>query len=395
MPCYLGDLSIELILCICDFLEPVDIASLALSNHSLKSVSEMYFQRFPNHDLFKGTSSFKLTEEYRLDFLKMMDLKIPHFHFCFDCLGLHQWEKIKNFKYPIFTSYNAEERTPEENQCIGGKEPADQRGPFYLPVPVQFRFAHLQLVMRWFQHGPQFGISPDYLRYTEVRETIGYLGLKTTRLMSVEARVMTRELENLKSEPILCLRVQELRYSPKVPWEDIQTLWPNEEHMILTLWNQRQLRLNSNNRPQERSRSKILNLELYEPMVWEETEFTKWYNLGSGVSPDVLPNLADPNYSLSRDLVILGGDVANLGGTHWRFGDPDPYTRFEGNVLKFGRRGDTKPVDTLACDNNNLLYDDRYKLVMDSIGPGHWVLQGEDNHRSAWQRYEKLFGAAH
>ncbi|KAJ5983682.1 hypothetical protein N7481_005781 [Penicillium waksmanii] len=78
--------------------------------------------------------------------------------------------------------------------------------------------------MRQFQHWPSFGISPDSLRYTEVREAIDDLGLKTTRLRSVEARILPKGLETVKSKPILCLRVQELLYSPKVSWVETQSI---------------------------------------------------------------------------------------------------------------------------------------------------------------------------
>lgn len=303
-----------------------------------------------------------------------MDPKLPHFHFCFDCLGLHKWEDIKlpELKYLIISA-----EIKKDGLRIGGK-PARRRGPYYLPPPVQFRFAHLQLAMRRSQHGPSFGIRPDSLRYTEVRESIDDLGLKTTRLISVEARILPRGLETIKSKPSLCLRVQELRYSPKVPWVGTH-IYPNEQNMICRLLSRGEPRV----RPRERSRFKTLK---FEPMVLEKTESTNWINLGPGISPYVMTLLPDAIYARSSPqyrflLVGAGGIGSAQGATCWRFGDPHPYSQFEGHVLK--PRNDTISVDALASFNNYFLCDERYRLVMNSIGPSHWVLQGENEHRSA------------
>jgi hypothetical protein len=249
--------------------------------------------------------------------------------------------------------------------------------------------------MRWFQFGPDFGINPDSLRYTEVRECIDGLR-KTIRLISVEAKIMSEGLD----KPMLCLRAQEKRYSDiyyrleSDAWVETRK-YPNEHAMILSGLTFRprdyidDITEPRNSRPCRRSRFRN---SVYRPFTCPELEITRWINLGSGVEPDVFESQNETDaHPTSRCITLLEDDSPPSRQTHWCFGNPGPYSRFEGDFKEQPK--DTICVDDLACLNSYLLHGDRYRHLMKQIAPSHWVLQGENEHRSAWEEYEESFRA--
>lgn len=141
-----------------DHLSPVDIACLALCNRRL-----LFSLGSACDDLPKSRTG-GLEDGPRVDFLTRFSRDLPQYYLCHACLRLHLWHKVAlpgpKFKIPA---------------CVDSLDHSVHRlkQPIYIihypsHTYCKFHFVHLQLVMRRFYHGAQFGISVHSLLYTEV-----------------------------------------------------------------------------------------------------------------------------------------------------------------------------------------------------------------------------------
>lgn len=189
---YFETLPVELILLICKFLDRAEIASLSLCNHRLLDIGNR------NFNLLTESKFLRLRTKHRIPLLELMDSKLPHLHFCYDCLGLHGWH-VSQVKFSHATQPNHDYLA---TTCIGGNQSRRELPLYTLPLSgtpwYKQRFVHVQLVMRRLFLGPDFGVTPESLRYTEVS-----IHGAITSLLSVEARVTP-------GDPYLYLRIQRI-----------------------------------------------------------------------------------------------------------------------------------------------------------------------------------------
>lgn len=205
---------------ISDHLSVVDIACLALCNHHLMaSFIEMKsaFARFSNSRVVD------LNDAVRIDFMNRLALDLPPYYPCFGCLRLHPWRNIALPRpyfnlpgcfRPLYDSESYTDRTRAMNL---------ENYPSF--TTCAFHFVHLQLAMRRFYYGPEFGIPAESFSSTEVAAcpleigtlnprdllsafdrsiSIGELNQNVMRtLASIEARICP-------DPPGLCVRTQEL-----------------------------------------------------------------------------------------------------------------------------------------------------------------------------------------
>lgn len=357
----LNNLPAEIILCICDFLLPasiVSIASLALSNRRFLKILQTHVPSLKDKDRnpLKPTP-FRLGDRYRIDFLRLMDTKLPHLHFCFDCRGLHPWKEIK-VPGPVF-----EDSTTGPNEsCIryNPQSISQERGrplnllPLPYPTRYTFRLAHLQLVMRQFNHGPGFGFKPEDLRYTEV-QLREIWGVDIPFLMSVEAKIA----QIPEGQPSLCLRVQHLISAPRCwVWNSYMCShiryhgYPPPIYTGFAMC-QTWTEVCALCRTTYRFRS-VDYIQHPKHLI----KLTKWTELGTGTFIEGLDASTEPSLPKRPDM---------------------SYQLFEQPLAS-----DSVPeifVAQLSYMNESLLEDKRYAEVMEKVRPRYWVLQGDDKHR--------------
>ncbi|CAG7949259.1 unnamed protein product [Penicillium nalgiovense] len=180
-PITLSDLPLELLLMVAEDLSPVDVACLALCNRRLLSSLGSACCNLP-----KGRTGGP-EDGPRIDFLTRPKFKLPA---CVESLD----RSVHRLKKPLYIIHY----------------PSHAYYKFY--------FVHLQLAMRRFYNGAQFGIPVQSLLYTEVgTNPITYQAPKPTKprneeefqcshmttLLSVDARICS-------NPPGLYLRTQEL-----------------------------------------------------------------------------------------------------------------------------------------------------------------------------------------
>lgn len=220
-PTTLPDLPLELLLMISHHLSPVDIACLALCNHRL------LFSLGSACDDLPQNRTGGPEDGPRIDLLTCLSRELPQYYLCHACLRLHLWAKVAlpgpKFKVPA---------------CV---ESLDQslyrlKKPLYVVhypshAYYKFHFVHLQLVMRRFYYGAEFGIPVQSLLYTEVetnlitdqamkntkpQEEEEFQSSHMTTLLSVDARICS-------NPPSFYLRTQELAVVRK---QNLSLLFP-------------------------------------------------------------------------------------------------------------------------------------------------------------------------
>lgn len=200
---------VELLLMVTDYLSPVDAACTALCSHQLFL------------GLRKAILRVSKDTQMRLDLLTRTSqhLKLKQYYLCFDCAQLHSCHKIalsSPFSGPPNCSNSSpRDRCPTSNTVY----------PCY--TSFDFRSVHIQLAMKRFYHGPDFGIAVEDLCYTEISNwplgengrlqstftissTVQLHGSFLASLKSVEARICPAPLG-----PSLYLRVQEMTMTRK------------------------------------------------------------------------------------------------------------------------------------------------------------------------------------
>lgn len=192
------DLPPELLLMISDLLPLVDVVCFSLCSHSLFSLlgKKGRILLKPKSDkvwpeaVMPNRNPLVWNEDREL-FLTRLSRDQLRYFFCFYCAYLHPWEKIQP-PGPAFRP-NTPLQCQTKNTAYTLSIPS--MAPYY-----RVSYSHVQLAMRRFYHGPDYGISTKSLSYTEVLLE-PYKPI--TALLSVEARIC-------RESPSLCMRIQHL-----------------------------------------------------------------------------------------------------------------------------------------------------------------------------------------
>lgn len=366
-PTNLPDLPLELLLLISEHLSLVDVACLSLCNHDLMEcfasrAEHSFTQYIPNT---RGPE-----DERRIVFLTSLSRDLPQYYLCYSCLRLHPWRSVALPK-PWF----------DPRQCF--KSMDDKYWPLTRPLTLdhfptytflEIHFIHLQLVMRRFYYGPQFGISPESLFYIEVAVHDPDPLFKTsaepvTSLMSIEARIYP-------TAPSLCLRIQELA---AVKQHNVWGLFPEVEPMSICgnmgphrFSNVVKAHIESycssgqaSTRPADYGRCPECNtsykLELRE---LDQANIclvvTRWLDLGPGLNPNDVRWKTHVDYSCG-----LNGHAHEL---------IDSRQRFENDSVQ---AADSFSEEAAYRRNVSLLQDQKYRRAMTPITTQKWVMRPE------------------
>ncbi|CAG7936637.1 unnamed protein product [Penicillium salamii] len=177
----LTDLPLEMLWKISENLSSADIACLALTNRQLlSSFVDTAFENFqsyrtpPDRDTSPDHHCFdeirlnpqsrppvnRSRDNARVDLLSRISRDQPNYYLCFDCLQLHFWKRVERLTW----------ENVKFTHDTHGLSPLDLR--LQQPLAIshyptdslhELHFAHLQLVMRRFYHGPEFGIPVESL----------------------------------------------------------------------------------------------------------------------------------------------------------------------------------------------------------------------------------------
>lgn len=203
----LTGLPFELLLNIFDFLSPADRACLALCCHELMNIVTQGGAK-PLKSLLAGHKDGDTDSELYL-FLNRLSNDLPDYFSCIPCAELHLWKKVQHPGRMLFS----------KGVCCMSKmsQPYfhiadwDLSDAHYCLDPV-----HVQLAIRRYLRGPQYGIAAESLSYTEVRpeypevnksflpERGMFFRRHTATVTSIDACVFPDPAS-------LCLRVQSLR----------------------------------------------------------------------------------------------------------------------------------------------------------------------------------------
>lgn len=192
---FLQRLPTELVLLICAHLSYIDTTCLALCCHAA------LFKIGQDSLLF---SKIKDSDE-RKEFLTRISRDIPAYYFCHSCFNLHEWASVS---MPWLSNKRSWARCvyydefPSLSMIMG----TNRR----VPSSYFLRFVHLQLAMRIYHYGPEYGIPADCLDYVEVSQP--YHGDGVTTLLRVEARICPQQEDS--NESSLCLRNQQCAIMP-------------------------------------------------------------------------------------------------------------------------------------------------------------------------------------
>lgn len=376
-PITLPDLALELLLMISDHLSPVDIACLALCNRRL-----LFSLGSACHDLPKNRTGGP-EDGLRIDFLTRFSRDLPQYYLCHACLRLHLWQKVAlpgpKFKVPACV-----ESLDQSVHRL--KQPLDV---FHYPsyTYYKFHFVHLQLAMRRFYYGAEFGIPVQSLLYTEVgTNPLTSKALKPkkphdeeefqcshmTTLISVDARICL-------NPPSLYLRTQELAV---VRRQNLSLLFPYLENYAMHICMHinrisnlnsvgygliNRYRSNTTIKPRDKGRCDKCNtswqIEIRN-MGQKDVclVFTRWLDLGPGLSPD------DNRWRCHNDHEFEG-NLAEHEKT-------DSRQRFENDSIQ-ANCSDVLSEEEMYYGNIRFLQDQAYRTLMTRFGIADWCLHGE------------------
>lgn len=234
-PTALNDLPLELLWIIVAHLSPVDLVCLALANrYLLHSVAGTAFKNFSN------CRTGAPTDSALIELLSRLSYDLPQYHLCFICLRLHLW---KNTKLPSCYSPFSDDRTYAVDFTTDTTNWHLKR---CLPVAnfpsyalYKFAFVHLQLAMRRFYYGSEFGIPVESLLYTEIKSSpfrsqgphLLQLPANKMSKRNAEKDVMTTlfsaEFRICSMPPGLCMRTQNIAV---VTRQNVPRMWPCKEN---------------------------------------------------------------------------------------------------------------------------------------------------------------------
>lgn len=384
----LGDLPIELLEMVAKHLVPLDLLCLSLCNKWLH-------ESFPKVQFY----NFGYEEATFLEFLHRLAKYEPRHYICKSCHRLHHVQSVQLpgplckppscYDAPSQLTLRPWNRT--DHYLFLDQPLRLTQFPCY--TPYKFYFVHLQLAMRRFMHGPEFGIPVESLSYTEVatsrivtKANTIHPELEETRLIdervqlntqttlfSVDARICT-------SPPSLFLRTQELavvcrekawKLLPDPFTDSIRICWhiSTSNSGDLYIWNT----ISELVRQYQRGkRGKSLIVQGRCPRcdtAWKaqvrEIEpndvslvITRWINLGSGL---------DPEDSLWRSCM----ESRHYLRSNMRVADPR--VRFEMDSVQ-ARSGSALEEEALFWRNSELLRGRKYLELMSELDGQRWFM---------------------
>jgi hypothetical protein len=376
-PITLPDLPLELLLMVAQDLSPVDVACLALCNRRLLSSLGSACRNLP-----KGRTGGP-DDGPRIDFLTRFSRDLPQYHLCHACLRLHLWRKVAlpgpKFKLPACV------------ESLDGSVHRLKKPLYIIHYPshayYKFYFVHLQLAMRRFYHGAQYGIPVQSLLYTEVgTNPITYKALKPTKphdeeefqcshmttLLSVDARICS-------NPPGLYLRTQELAV---VRQHNLSLLFPHPKnesmHSCMHLGRISNLkavvhelidkyRSDMTTKPRDHGRCDKCNTSWQiEIRKMGQNDvclvFTRWLDLGPGLSPDDDRWRCHNNYEFE---IKLADDEKT-----------DSRQRFENDSIQ-ANCSDALSEEEMYHRNMRFIQGQAYRTLMTRFGVCSWCLHGE------------------
>ncbi|CAG8340841.1 unnamed protein product [Penicillium salamii] len=367
------------------YLSPVDIACHALGNHHLRCCFVVdAFEVFS-----KGRSPTPApTDHARTELLSRLSRDIPQYYLCFICLRLHLWKNVgpPNSDTPIHDAHLsdllafANLRLTFEIQLFS-----------YPSLSCYiFQFVHLQLAMRRFYHGPEFGIPVESLLYAEVGAA--QIGPKDSVLPQSPASkapnkdsrkdtmmtMFSAEARICSTPPGLCMRMQDIgvvtRQNASWMWSD-RALMNICKHIstfdtslceILSSQIKRYCSTTSISVPVEQGRCDKCNTSWQlEIRDLDESRasiaLTRWMDLGPGLS------IEDVDWKYCHLCSLSSPPERTL---------VDSRLRFERDSIQAGLPG-ALSEEGMYRRNVAFLRDKAYRKMMTYVGDGIFTLHGE------------------
>jgi hypothetical protein len=349
---------VELVLSIADFLPLEDIYCLSLCNHRLLAIFRSWQKRG------------YLERRARLSFLHRLERDHPRYLTCDDCLVLHDLGSISE---PLELSYSTQTYPPRID-CPALRPSYSTCGRSWINLHNEsvhtytFHFSHLQLAMRRFYSGSQYGISTDALSFTEVTNDGFEEEDRVPRpitLFSVEAQICPKA-------PSLYLRIQHVvslkdmrllrdEYYDEVE-KDYFAILPICKHEQKSLWMQsipRDVLIHEYSNCNDCNTDWEIELFDNRPSGHVTMVMTRYIDLGPGLSLD------DPRWRVHA-WAEWEESVCKLDS---KYMTPSPRHTFEALT-------DTS-LEDLTSRNLSYLENERYQTVMvpgPRIWPRSWVL---------------------
>lgn len=350
----LAGLPVELLLSITDFLPLVDVICISLCNRRLLAT----FHRRNHSMLPSGIDKRPL--------LTRLERDVPSYFTCYLCHLLHKYDALQDFGPHSFY----EEKANHPLSCL-----SKWRGHSLLQLELDWcsrykvsyniYFLHLQLAMRRFYHGPQFGIDTEAIWYTEVRHyPEESASPEKTSLFSIDAQICCEP-------PGLVLRAQEIlfvssqkRYLMYCLPSTRRKKWAEPPSAMFICLHVRRKELASLINPIVRAYragekapmstytcgrcDTDFRIEICEYDTQLALIITRWFNLGDGLSP------YDPRWKRHAE----SADRVHTGKVRPSpcDGKTSPQVCFENASLR--------PLEALRSCNLSYLKDQRYKKVM-------------------------------
>lgn len=159
----LTGLPTELLAQIYTLLSPVDLTCLGLCNHRL-------------YTLFKAYHRFPTLRADRLAIFIRLERDLPEYFACDICNLLHRYDGSESFglsglAHTKSTQLPCVRKGYEPDaECIGGSSISMRSHAWFSHPGTRVSFLQIKLAMRRYCYGPQAGINPDSLAFTQVIE---------------------------------------------------------------------------------------------------------------------------------------------------------------------------------------------------------------------------------
>lgn len=361
----LAGLPIELLLSTTDFLPVDDWICLSLCNRRLFSI---YHRRY---------KSTELSREMRLSVLGRLERDQPQYFICYTCLILHKYDGSEFFGLSGPFTHQSCPLPCFPDIPIGFKLPdvpvelkLRRESIHFFKVLRTFQFLDIQLVMRRFYLGDQFGTSIEALSYTQVRahpEDPTCSGI--TSIYSTDAQICSEQ-------PALYFRTQHVMVAPSSKSQLLLYISDNFCHMgpqrgmyicphmqfdyqdeavnpVVLAYH------NGEKNPGSNFNCRYCNtdarIEIRELGSYVALILTTWINLGSGLTPD------DRRWKIhSHDGFLMKCNSTELKDS--------PRVLFE--------NASPLPLEALLLRNLSYIKDQRYRQIMHPLSQHHWRGQG-------------------